>query len=348
MLVDVLSGLRRWIKRLLLLGVGILAIVTAIGTWFWRDRPVLSDIDWSDYPAGDDAGAGVTLTWLGATSLLFDDGETQILIDGFFSRPGAFDLATTRPIAPDVATVNYAMNAFRMRRLAAIIPAHSHFDHALDIAAVANRSSASILGSASTAQIARGGGVPEDQIVHVESDVDYEFGEFSVRLITSRHAPYGWRGSTPLPGSITEPLTVPAPFTAWREGGSYSIVVTHPEGTTLVHASAGYIEDALAHVDADVVLLGVGGLEILGRQYAERYWQELVTKTGAARVLPVHFDDFTQSFGTVVLQPRALNDFTAIATWLEEFRTAWDNDTSLHLPKFGQPIVLYPPAPPEV
>ncbi len=347
-MIGFLRKLRRWTNRLLFTFVMLLIVVTAGGVWLWRDRPALGDIAWSDYPTGGDSAAAVTLTWLGTTTLLFDDGETQLLIDGFFSRPAALNLVFRRPIVPDVANINYALSEFRMRRLAAIVTVHSHFDHAMDVAAVANRSSASIIGSASTAQIARGGGVPEDQIIEVESGITYEFGEFSVRLIDSLHAPLGWRGGTPLAGTIDEPLITPATYTAYREGGSYSVVVTHPEGTALIQASAGFVADALADVDADVVLLGVFGLELLGRKYAETYWQELVTKTGAGRVIPIHFDDFTQAFGTLRLPPRHLNDFTTVAAWLDEFRAAWDNDTTLHLPAFGKPIALYAPASPDV
>ena len=34
----------------------------------------------------DSGGAPVTVTWYGVTTLLFDDGDTKLLIDGFFSR----------------------------------------------------------------------------------------------------------------------------------------------------------------------------------------------------------------------------------------------------------------------
>ena len=39
-----------------------------------------------DAPAATDE-TRLTITWYGVATLLFDDGETQVLIDGFFSRP---------------------------------------------------------------------------------------------------------------------------------------------------------------------------------------------------------------------------------------------------------------------
>ena len=176
----------------------------------------------------------------------------------------------------------------------------------------------------------------------VEPGEIYEFGQFLVTLFESPHAPIAWRGTTPMPGSNDEPLELPAPITAWREGGSYSIVVAHPEGTTIVQGSAGFVSGALESIQADVVMLGVGLLEGLGREYAEAYWQDLVTATGAKRVFPVHFDDYTQPLGTILLPPKLLDNFVNTARWLREFRDTWDKDTRIFLPEFGKALPLYP------
>jgi len=335
-------------KRVAITSVAIILLGALIIGALWYDRPVLGDIEWPPHPSTDAVAGSVTATWLGVTTFLFDDGETQILIDGFFSRPTVFDIVFGRPVHSEAARIDYVLNEYRMRQLAAIIPAHSHFDHAMDIGAIANRTSASILGSSTTAQIARGANVPEDQIVLASSGTQYVFGNFTVTLIGSAHAPIAWGGATPLAGTLAEPLMTPAPITAWREGRSYSIIIAHPHGTTLVQGSAGFIEGSMAEVRADVVMLGVGQLQTIGFDYAERYWKELVTTTGAKRVIPVHFDDFTNPFGTIELLPRALGNFVKLATWLETFRDTWDKDTRLHVPVFGQPMVLYPQEPPDV
>jgi L-ascorbate metabolism protein UlaG (beta-lactamase superfamily) len=341
----------RWSKRAAFVIGAVLVCGVALIAGLWNDRPELGDVNWSTHDslsASTEVVDGtVTVTWFGVTTMLFDDGETQILIDGFISRPTIADILLGRPVESDAAKINYVMNEFRMRQLAAIIPAHSHFDHAMDVGAIANRSFASILGSSTTAQIARGAGVPEDQVVVVSSNTEYTFGNFTVTLVSSAHAPFAWRGEVPLAGTIEEPLLTPAPVTSWREGGSYSIVIAHPSGTTLVQGSAGFIEGALQGVQADVVMLGISQLEGIGRDYAERYWQEIVTTTGAKRVFAIHFDDFTRPFGTTELMPRILDNFVTMASWLEAFRDTWDTDTRLYVPTFGQPIILYPQESPD-
>jgi L-ascorbate metabolism protein UlaG (beta-lactamase superfamily) len=308
----------------------------------WQDRPQLAAIDW---PAPAIASAvnpdAVTVTWLGASTLLFDDGETQILIDGFFSRPTLAEILLGLPVDSDAAQINYAMNEFRMRRLAAIIPVHSHFDHAMDIGAIANRSSASILGSESTAQVARGAGVPEDQITVVEDSASFQFGNFKVTMRPGGHAPIGWRGSVPLDGVIEEPLMMPQPVSAWRMGGAYTVLIQHPQGTALVQGSASFKKYELQETAADAIFLGVALLDSLGRNYAELYWQHTVTATGGHSVYPIHFDDLTKPFGEVVLSPRLIDDFEKTAGWLDEFRRRWDSDASLFMPEFGKPIAVF-------
>ena len=330
------------LQRTAIVSAVVLVLAAALLVWLWRDRPSLEAIDWAP-PAIASAAVTdtVTMTWLGVTTLLFDDGETQILIDGFFSRPSLRDIVLDRPVTNDAPMINYALNEYRMRRLAAIIPVHSHFDHAMDVGAIANRTSASVLGSESTLHIARGAGVPEDQMTAVEVGRLYEFGEFDVTLLASRHAPTGWRSSVVFSGTIDEPLSMPQPVSAMREGESYTVVIEHPRGTAIVQGSAGLPDPAISEVEADVVLLGVGGLESLGIDYAEPYWQSLVTATGAQSVYPIHFDDFTRPFGEIIPGARFLGDLERTARWLETFRDKWDKDVSLFMPEFGRPIAIY-------
>lgn len=329
-------------KRAALTFTIILVLVSIAVVSLWRQRPSLDAIDWPAPALASAANAdAVTVTWLGVTTLLFDDGETQILIDGFFSRPSLAEVVLRRPVDNDAPQINYVMNEFRMRRLAAIIPVHSHFDHAMDVGAIANRSSASILGSESTAQVARGAGVPEDQITVVKAAASFQFGDFRVTLRPIGHAPIGWRGSVPFDGIIEEPLTMPQPISAWRMGGGYTIIIEHPQGTALVQGSSAYRKYDLQDVAADVVFLGVAQLESLGRNYAELYWQHTVTTTGSHSVYPIHFDDFTKPFGEVVLPPKIINNFETTAQWLVEFQRRWDSDTSLFMPEFGKPIAIF-------
>jgi L-ascorbate metabolism protein UlaG (beta-lactamase superfamily) len=336
------ATLRRFLERLLTGALALSAIVALLGTMLWRDRVRLEAIAIPTAPSAIGRGDGVTVTWFGVATLLFDDGDTQILVDGFISRPSALAVLTRLPVTNDVARINWFLNEYQVLRLGAIVPVHSHFDHAMDVGAIANRTGALVLGSGSSAAIARGAGVPGEQIIVAGEDDSYTFGRFTVRLIRSPHAPVGWSGSIPLPGDIDEPLAMPAPVTAFREGRSFALLISHPDGKALVLGSAGFSAESLANVRADTVFLGVGLLESLGRDYMTRYWQTAVTATGARTVIPIHFEDYTQPFGTIRLAPKILDDFSVTARILEELRQRWDGGTQIYLPEFGVPMPLRP------
>lgn len=317
----------------------VLALGSATTAWLWRKRAPLSELPWPVAETLADAEGSVTVTWLGITTLLFDDGETQILIDGTFTRLSALDIALQRKVRSDIATINYAMDEFRIERLAAIIPVHSHVDHAIDAGNVANRSTAVILGSESTANIARGADVPVDQYQILANGETRHFGDFKITLIESAHAPIGPGDQGWFSGVIDEPLQQPARVWSWRGGTAASILVEHPSGSTLVQGSAGFVEGQLAALKADVALISVAGLASLGREYTLRYWQETVAATGAHRVFAIHFDDFTQPFGEIRLFPDIADNVVDSSAWINEI--ASENDVQVRRPPFGVPITLY-------
>jgi L-ascorbate metabolism protein UlaG (beta-lactamase superfamily) len=323
---------------LVLLVVAVLSYVT----WRWQERPDVAELGWPVASSSSESAERVTVTWLGITTLLFDDGETQILVDGTFTRPGLFDLLSQRHVYSDAATINAALAEFRINRLAAIIPVHSHFDHAMDAGFVANRTEAVVLGSESTANIARGADVPVNQYQILADGETRQFGQFTIKLIESRHAPIGLDGEPPFPGTIDEPLVQPAPTRNWREGGTWSVLIGHPKGTALVQGSGGFVEGALAGENADVVMLGVAGLASLGPRYVGEYWRQTVVSTGAARVFPVHYEDFTRPFGEVLLFPGIVDDLPKTAKWLDELAADRRHPVIISTLPFGQAVAIYP------
>lgn len=336
-----LGRLSSIVLRVAALSLIIVVSTGLLATWVWHTRPSLEDTELPPWPLRERQADRVTVTWLGVSTLLFDDGETQILIDGYLSRPSLADLLLGRPIESNAVEVNRVLNDYRINRLAVIVPTHTHFDHALDIAAIANRTGATIFGSPSSAQIARGAGVPEEDISIVTDSATREFGQFRITLLMSEHIPFGWRGSVPMAGEIESPIVGAAPAAAFKSGRTFSVVVAHPQGTTLVQASAGFAERRLQDVDADVVMLSTAMLEGLGRDYTQRYWLSLVTATGADTVIPIHFDDLTKPLGEVELLPGLIDNFATTSDWLRQFRYFWDSSADIYLPVHGEAFVLY-------
>jgi L-ascorbate metabolism protein UlaG (beta-lactamase superfamily) len=299
----------RWTGAVLLaLVLGIAAFVA----YTLADRPNLESYASLLYTEPPRAG-GLRVTFLGVATVLVSDGTTHLLTDGFFSRPG---LVTTlaRRVAPDPAAIAAGLARAGIERLDAVFVVHSHYDHGMDAPDVATRTGALLVGSASTGNIARGVGFDERRFRLVQSGEALPFGRFTVTMVRSQHFPHGMAM-----GEINEPLVPPARATDYKEGGSYSVVISHAAGSLLIQGSAGFEPHALAGVRADVALLGVGALGTRDRDYMEAYWRETVGAVGARRVIPIHWDDFTRPLSEpLVPMPRRMDDFDASIRFLRE------------------------------
>jgi L-ascorbate metabolism protein UlaG (beta-lactamase superfamily) len=237
-----------------------------------------------DLPRAD---GGFAVTFLGVASLLIDDGETQVLTDGFFSRPGLRKVALGR-IAPDPARIDDCLARAGATRVGAVVPVHSHFDHALDSAFVAARTEATLVGGPSTANLGRGGGLSNHQIRTVSHGDTFDVGAFTLTFVVSRHCP-----PDRFPGHVDEPFVPPAKASAYKCGEAWSILVSHEGGRRmLVQGSAGYVEDSLTGYAAEVAYLGVGQLGKQDVQYIRSYWEHTVRTVGATQVVLIHWDDF--------------------------------------------------------
>jgi L-ascorbate metabolism protein UlaG (beta-lactamase superfamily) len=323
------------VRRLLLVLVAVIALAAAWLVWRLSDRPSLDAHAALFLPSGGPAPIGprVAVTFLGVTTLLISDGETSLMTDGFFSRPGALATFLGR-IAPDADAIERALDRAGVRELAAVIPVHSHYDHAMDSPEVARRTGALLVGSESSANIARGAGLPEERIRVATPGEPMHFGSFEVTLIRSKHFPHGMAM-----GEITEPLVPPARAFEYREGGSFSVLVAHPAGTLLVQGSAGFEPGVLAGRRADVVLLGVGALGTRDEAYREAYWDEVVAPVAPRCVIPIHWDDLTRPLDApLVLAPRLLDDFDATIAFLG--RRAAAGNTALGLLPVWEPVTL--------
>lgn len=276
------------------------------------------------------AADGLAVTFLGVSSLLFDDGQSAFLTDGFFSRPALRKVALGR-IAPDGKRIDAALLRAGVGRLDAVVPVHTHFDHGLDSAAVAARTGATLLGSGSAAQIGRGGGLPEEQIAVARSPHEQAFGSFTLTLITSKHCP-----PDRYPGTITAPLAPPARADAYRCGEAWSLLVVHSSGrTALVQGSAGYVEGALDGRRADVAYLGVGQLGLLDDDYVNAYWEHTVRAVGARRAVLIHWDDFFRPLDQPLRAlPYAGDDLDATMRRLDRLAAA--DGVTLHFPTVWQ------------
>lgn len=278
------------------------------------------------------AGAEPTVMWMGVSTLLVQDGSTALLTDGFFSRPGLLEVGLGR-IRPSLPRIEDSLRRAGIDRLAAVLPVHTHYDHVLDSAVVAERTGAVMVGGESAANIARGQGLPAERTVVADPGVGLMFGSFDVTLVESEHCP-----PDRFPGNITEPVVPPAKTSAYRCGEAWSTLIQHrPTGKRLlIQGSAGFRPGALAGRRAEVAYLGVGQLGVQSAGYIERYWAETVRTVGARRVVLIHWDDFFRPLTEPVRAlPYAADDLDVT---MRVFGALAEKDgVAMHLPTVWQP-----------
>lgn len=261
--------------------------------------------------------SGVKVTYLGTSSLLFDDGRSRILIDGFVTRPGNLWQLAFGQVHSDKALIRDALARLNVDRIDALPVYHSHHDHAMDSAEIARLTGAQILGSESTAWIARGAGLPEQQYTVVNKGEPYSFGDFRITMIEGQHTELpGLIVSTGMMGDIDRPLTQPASIFDYREGETYTIIVEHPLGTSMLHSGA-LKPGSLKGRKIDTVFLCTPGIPKMTPAEREQYYQEVVVETGVRKIIPVHWDDFTLPLNQpLVALPRFAEDLDAAMEFL--------------------------------
>ena len=290
-------------------------------------RPDLADYaGYFDQPAAT-AASPLTVTWAGVTTLLVDDGESALMTDGFFSRPGLLTVGT-RALSPSQSRIDGCLARLGVNRLEAVMPVHTHFDHAMDSAVVADRTGAALVGGVSAAQIGYGGGLPDDRVVVVTPGSPLSFGSFDVTLVQGEHCP-----PDRFPGTITAPVVPPVKAAAYQCGEAWSILIHHrpTDRRVLIVGSAGFVPGALAGQRADVVYLGIGQLGLQPESYLVEYWAEAVRAVGARRVVLIHWDDFFRPLHAPLRAlPYAGDDLDVSMRVLS--RLAREDGLPLHLP----------------
>ncbi|NOR02923.1 MBL fold metallo-hydrolase [Mycolicibacterium fortuitum] len=274
----------------------------------------------------------LSVTWAGVSTLLVDDGTSAVLTDGFFSRP-ALPTVVLRKLAPSLPRIEGCLARLGVDKLEAVLPVHSHFDHAMDSAVVAERTGARLVGGTSTAQVGIGGGLDPARTVTVTPGEAVSLGAYDVTLFESEHCP-----PDRFPGIITEPVVPPVKVAAYKCGEAWSTLVHHrpSDRRLLIVGSAGAVPGALAGQRAEVVYLGIGQLGLQSEQYFESYWAETVRTVEARRVVLIHWDDFFRPLHKPLRAlPFAGDDLDVSMRLLS--RLAERDGVDLHLPTVWQP-----------
>lgn len=225
--------------------------------------------------------AGLRVQWLGTAGFRFSYAGFDLLIDPYLSRPGLKHVLSRRVLQSRADRIDDAVE-----RADAILVGHTHFDHALDVPALARRHRAHTYGSSSLATLMALHDLA-DLCTVVKANRVYEVGPFEVTFVPSVHSKLVLGLAVNSGGELTCDHLDHLSGNAYRCGQVWGIHLK-VGGVTFYHqGSANLIDDAIIHRNVDVFLAGIAG-----RGFTRDYTQRILKRLSPRVIVPHHYDDF--------------------------------------------------------
>lgn len=257
-----------------------------------------------DESAAPIANAGartpLSMKYLGAAGWEITDGNVVVLVDPYISRlkyGGGGDPNDHRPdFGRDATAVSDTVLIDSIIKKADfILVHHGHFDHLGDVPYIARKTGAKVIGTETTMNIMKAYGIPEEQLYAVGGGEDYQFDNFSVRVVPSIHSALDdkhYFDSRRFDENT--PLQAPLRINQFIEGGSLMFLARFKGHDVLTMGSMNFVERELEGIHPDILLAGINGSRLGIYKYDER----LIKVTGyPAIVIPTHWDNFRLPYG---------------------------------------------------
>jgi L-ascorbate metabolism protein UlaG (beta-lactamase superfamily) len=238
---------------------------------------------------------GLQFQYFGAAGWKISDGVVTVLVDPYISRLQYVDRShpddDRHAYARDEVGVSDTDLIDRLITTADfILVHHGHYDHLGDVPYIAKKTGAKVIGSETTITMLRAYDIPDDQLYAVGGGEDYQFENFSVRVIPSIHSALGEKHyyDSRRYDRNTE-LKAPLRIEQFIEGGSLMFMARFDSHNVLTMGSMNFIERELEGLNPDILLAGINGSRLGLYNYDER----LIEVTGNPPVIiPTHWDSF--------------------------------------------------------
>jgi L-ascorbate metabolism protein UlaG (beta-lactamase superfamily) len=253
----------------------------------------------------------INLKYLGAAGWEFSDENITVLVDPYLSRIKLLGSSTTATVTTsDVQNMgesdtrpSYNREDFYVPDSAVIdkhifnvdyiFVHHTHFDHAADVPYIAKKTGATVIGTESMANLLRAHGIPGRQIITVKGGEDYQFENFSVKVIPSLHS--ALRNKLYFnSGVISKDFKPPMKIRGYVEGNSLMFYFRFKSQKILTMGSMNFIEDNIKGLEPTILLAGSAN----SRKNMYKYTERLISSTGNPEVIiPTHWDNFRIPYG---------------------------------------------------
>ena len=287
-------------------------------------------------PAAALKAGEVRLTYLGNAGWEITDGRRVILVDPFLTQfarwtHSAADAAGPAPDAlypADTALINR-----HVTRADYILITHGHSDHALDAGFISRKTGATIVGHETAGNLARAYGVTDSSLITVIGGEDYEFGDFSLRVIPNIHSAldkkHYYNNTRGIVGTAPRGLRAPLRRKDYVEGGNLAYLLRIAGHEILIMGSMNYIEREMEGLRPDIALVGANSQRLEIHNFTGRLMRALGKP---ALVIPTHAD----AYGDPKPSAAALADRTRFQREV----AAASPSSRYHFPKWFEPIVV--------
>lgn len=275
------------------------------------------------WPAAHALPRGLSLTWLGTAGFRLAYEGTVVWIDPYVTRLPFGQLVRRKVVPSSDAELERWID-----RADAVLVGHTHFDHALDVPAIARRTGATAYGSTSLHHLMALHGLAE-RAVTVEPLRRYEVGPFRFHFVPSLHSKLQLGLGVPYSGELTCDHVDELNPQAYKCGQVWGIAI-EVAGMTLYHqGSCDLIEDAIDVKGVDVLLAGISG-----RRFTPHYFARIIGAIEPKLIVPTHYDDFFTPLGA----PTKFSFNVNLTGFADEVRAA-TREVPMHTLEVGVPVV---------
>ena len=234
----------------------------------------------------------VNLKYLGTAGWKINDDKVTVLIDPYISRVklGAGHPDDTRKtvLRSDYYESDSNLIDSLIDRVDFILVHHSHFDHLADVPYIAKKTGAKVIGTETTINILKAYDIPNQQLYPVKGGEDYQFENFSVRVIPSIHSALNDKHYIDS-REYKKPPKAPLKVSDFIEGGSLMFLARFDSHKILTMGSMNFVERELYGIKPDILLAGVNQSQLGLYNYNKR----LINVTNKPKyIIPTHWDNF--------------------------------------------------------
>lgn len=265
---------------------------------------------------------GLELTWFGTAGFRLAYQGTVVWIDPYVTRLTLGELVRRKVVPSSPEAV-----ARWIDRADAVLVGHTHFDHALDVPAIAAATGCTVYGSTSLHHLMGLHGLADKAVV-VTPHVDHHVGPFRFHFVPSLHSKLQLGLGIPYSGEMTCDHVDELNPQAYRCGQVWGIFI-EVAGCRFYHqGSCDLLEDEIADRDVDVLLAGISG-----RRFTPGYFRRIIGAVRPKLIVPTHYDDFFRPLG----QPTQFSFNVNLTGFADEVHAA-TSEVAMHTLEVGVPV----------